>query len=404
MSRRRAVIRSTFGALVVLSSYARRRKSPRRYREFWQPAGDGSVSYAPSGSGTYPRALMSPVPLPAMPFTPGSTSCCPTDKRDDAWEHQSQDDAPVFRDSGTARVVLLGPVERRHVEAVSEAEERTAVEEFAARVGGVNGSTSGRVTTPAAVSPPVRQLGPPLAVVTSTSAPRQPRMEGSAGFQLRGIVTMADRSAEQLRPVSRTRPHRDAARSQGSPLGGVTSDLGRSIDDRQPRDALSWGRRVANVERMTIQRMEHVGIVVDDLAAATAFFGELGAKLQGEGPVRGGWVDRMVGLEGVRAQVAMVETPDGHGRLELTKFHAPSGRGGDRPRAGEQPGASAMLHSQSTTSKPWSIACAPAARSSIGEVADDLASGSGRSRADSTFAMARPVRCRADVVPTSGTR
>ena len=63
---------------------------------------------------------------------------------------------------------------------------------------------------------------------------------------------------------------------------------------------------------MTIQRMEHVGIVVDDLAAATAFFVELGLKLQGEGPVEGGWVDRVVGLEGVRAEIAMVETPDGH--------------------------------------------------------------------------------------------
>jgi catechol 2,3-dioxygenase-like lactoylglutathione lyase family enzyme len=55
---------------------------------------------------------------------------------------------------------------------------------------------------------------------------------------------------------------------------------------------------------MTIQRMEHVGIVVDDLAAATAFFVELGLKLQGEGPVEGGSVDRVVGLEGVRAEVA----------------------------------------------------------------------------------------------------
>ncbi len=81
---------------------------------------------------------------------------------------------------------------------------------------------------------------------------------------------------------------------------------------------------------MAIQRTEHVGIVVDDLAAATAFFVELGLKLQGEGPVEGGWVDRVVGLEGVRAQIAMVETPDGHGRLELTKFHVPASRGGDR--------------------------------------------------------------------------
>ena len=98
----------------------------------------------------------------------------------------------------------------------------------------------------------------------------------------------------------------------------------------------SWGRRSATIERMTIQRMEHVGIVVDDLAAAMAFFVELGLKLQGEGPVEGGWVDRVVGLEGVRAEIAMVETPDGHGRLELTKFHAPSGQ--QPARAGEHPG------------------------------------------------------------------
>jgi catechol 2,3-dioxygenase-like lactoylglutathione lyase family enzyme len=81
---------------------------------------------------------------------------------------------------------------------------------------------------------------------------------------------------------------------------------------------------------MPIQRMEHVGIVVDDLAAATAFFVELGLKLQGEASVEGGWVDRVLGLEGVRAQIAMLETPDGHGRLELSRFHLPPGRGGDR--------------------------------------------------------------------------
>src|SRR5215218_4017157 len=99
--------------------------------------------------------------------------------------------------------------------------------------------------------------------------------------------------------------------------------------DRQPRRC-GWGRRPATVERMTIQRMDHVGIVVDDLAAATAFFVELGLKLQGEGQVEGRWVDRVVGLEGVRAELAMMETPDGHGRLELVKFHSPSAKGGDR--------------------------------------------------------------------------
>jgi catechol 2,3-dioxygenase-like lactoylglutathione lyase family enzyme len=84
--------------------------------------------------------------------------------------------------------------------------------------------------------------------------------------------------------------------------------------------------------------MDHVGIVVDDLAAATAFFVELGLKLVGEAPVGGGWVDRVVGLEGVRAEIAMMETPDGHGRLELTKFHAPSRPGGDRHAPANTPG------------------------------------------------------------------
>jgi catechol 2,3-dioxygenase-like lactoylglutathione lyase family enzyme len=59
---------------------------------------------------------------------------------------------------------------------------------------------------------------------------------------------------------------------------------------------------------MTIQRMDHVGIVVDDLAGAMAFFVELGLELEGEAPVEGRWVDRVVGLEGVRADIAMMRT------------------------------------------------------------------------------------------------
>jgi catechol 2,3-dioxygenase-like lactoylglutathione lyase family enzyme len=81
---------------------------------------------------------------------------------------------------------------------------------------------------------------------------------------------------------------------------------------------------------MTIERMDHVGIVVDDLAAATEFFVELGLELLGEGSVEGRWVDRVVGLEGVRVEYAMVQTPDGNGRLELVKFHSPSTQGGNR--------------------------------------------------------------------------
>jgi catechol 2,3-dioxygenase-like lactoylglutathione lyase family enzyme len=80
---------------------------------------------------------------------------------------------------------------------------------------------------------------------------------------------------------------------------------------------------------MTIQRMDHVGVVVDDLAAATAFFLELGLELEGEAELEGRWVDRVVGLDDVRADIAMVRTPDGHGRLELTKFHSPTAVGAE---------------------------------------------------------------------------
>ena len=75
--------------------------------------------------------------------------------------------------------------------------------------------------------------------------------------------------------------------------------------------------------RKAIQRMDNVSIVVNDLKAATAFFVELGLELEGEASVEGRWVDRVVGLDDVRADIAMMRTPDGHGRLELTKFHAP---------------------------------------------------------------------------------
>jgi catechol 2,3-dioxygenase-like lactoylglutathione lyase family enzyme len=74
---------------------------------------------------------------------------------------------------------------------------------------------------------------------------------------------------------------------------------------------------------MTIQRMDNVLIVVDDLVAATAFFVELGMELEGQTQVEGPWVDKVVGLKDVRADIVMLRTPDGHSRVELTKFHSP---------------------------------------------------------------------------------
>src|SRR5262245_40172114 len=74
---------------------------------------------------------------------------------------------------------------------------------------------------------------------------------------------------------------------------------------------------------MTLQRMDNVLIVVDDLEAAKAFFAELGMELEGETQVEGRWAGSVVGLDAVRADIAMMRTPDGHGRVELSKFHTP---------------------------------------------------------------------------------
>ena len=74
---------------------------------------------------------------------------------------------------------------------------------------------------------------------------------------------------------------------------------------------------------MALKRMDNVLIVVDDLEAAKAFFLELGLELEGETTVEGPSVDRLVGLQNVRATLALMRTPDGHGRIELDKFHTP---------------------------------------------------------------------------------
>lgn len=75
---------------------------------------------------------------------------------------------------------------------------------------------------------------------------------------------------------------------------------------------------------MAVKRMDNVLIVVEDLDAAIAFFVELGLDMEGQTHVEGDFVDRTVGLKGVRADIVMLRTPDGHGRIELTKFHTPA--------------------------------------------------------------------------------
>ena len=74
---------------------------------------------------------------------------------------------------------------------------------------------------------------------------------------------------------------------------------------------------------MTIKRLDHVSVVVDDLEAAVAFFTALDMTVEGEARVEGPWVDRVNAIEGVQFDIVMMQTPDGHGRLELTKFRNP---------------------------------------------------------------------------------
>lgn len=78
------------------------------------------------------------------------------------------------------------------------------------------------------------------------------------------------------------------------------------------------------MRKTKLLQMNNVGIVVEDIEAAIAFFAELGLELEGETTVEGQWVDRIVGLDGVRSDIAMMRTPDGHGRLELSKFQRPT--------------------------------------------------------------------------------
>jgi len=74
---------------------------------------------------------------------------------------------------------------------------------------------------------------------------------------------------------------------------------------------------------MALKRMDNVGIVVDDLAATIDFFRELGLELEGRGTIEGEWAGRVTGLGDQRVEVAMMRTPDGHGRLELSRFFRP---------------------------------------------------------------------------------
>jgi catechol 2,3-dioxygenase-like lactoylglutathione lyase family enzyme len=92
------------------------------------------------------------------------------------------------------------------------------------------------------------------------------------------------------------------------------------------------------IDHMAIRKLEHVGIVVDDLAAAIEFFVELGLEPGGKGQVEGDWVDRIIALDGTKAELAMLRTADGHGEIELVKFDSPPIQGGDPHAPSNTPG------------------------------------------------------------------
>jgi catechol 2,3-dioxygenase-like lactoylglutathione lyase family enzyme len=83
---------------------------------------------------------------------------------------------------------------------------------------------------------------------------------------------------------------------------------------------------------MGIRRMDHIGIVVEDLAAMTAFFTELGLEVEGRASISGDWAERVTGLPGLRTEVVMLRMPDGTGRIELSRFSSPAAVGADRPK------------------------------------------------------------------------
>ena len=117
-------------------------------------------------------------------------------------------------------------------------------------------------------------------------------------------------------------------------LGPAQPSTGEHLAGARPNHKFDTRTKLLNIETpaihfakpkgtLMIKRMDHVSIIVEDLGGAIAFFKTLGMELEGEMPVEGAWVDRLNGLQGVQVNISMMRTPDGHGRVELTKFRNP---------------------------------------------------------------------------------
>ena len=148
-------------------------------------------------------------------------------------------------------------------------------------------------------------------------------------------LTLIDRAAAAGLPRLARRPRRlpAPARPDRRSQAGLRRrhrghpELRRAcLPEQEARRAGLSGSLVAGpmLGGMAIQHMHHVSVIVDDLESAVAFFVELGMEVEGRASVEGDWVDRINALDGVRVDMVMVRTPDGHSRLELTKFHTPA--------------------------------------------------------------------------------
>jgi catechol 2,3-dioxygenase-like lactoylglutathione lyase family enzyme len=102
-----------------------------------------------------------------------------------------------------------------------------------------------------------------------------------------------------------------------SPLSDVVAARGASGCTRR----VTRGR--PRLKRVTLQRMDNVGIVVESLDTAISFFAELGLELEGRATIEGDWAERVTGLRDMRVEIAMMRTPDGHSRLEISRFLTP---------------------------------------------------------------------------------
>jgi catechol 2,3-dioxygenase-like lactoylglutathione lyase family enzyme len=112
-------------------------------------------------------------------------------------------------------------------------------------------------------------------------------------------------------------------------VGNHFSDFSAPTAKQVPAEQAAARPAPIYIRGMTVQRMDNVAIVVEDLDAAVTFFAELGMELEGKRQLEGLWVDRTVGLGGVRSEIAWMGTPDGRSKLELTKYHAPSAVGAE---------------------------------------------------------------------------